>query len=72
MYNLGENHAKKIYCYLQDGSFYKAYPTQVQASKDLLISVGAIRKSCIDGHLVKKQYYFLYTYGENYSIAKTE
>lgn len=72
LYNIGDNHAKKIYCYLQDGSFYKAYSTQTQAEKDLHICAGSIRKSCIDGHLVKQQYYFLYVYGENYSIAKSE
>lgn len=71
-YNLGENHAIKIYCYLVTGEFYKGFDTQAKASKELSISASSIKNSRITGNCVKNTYYFSSIKADSYDKARKE
>ena len=57
-FNIGNNHAVKIYCYDKDGNFLKEFKTQAEASKELNISPSAIKNGRLHGILVHSLYYF--------------
>lgn len=70
-YNLGLNHQIPIYVYLQDGSFYKEYPNQTQAAKDLGVNASTIKNCRIFG-LLSKGYYFCEIKADKYAKARCE
>lgn len=57
-FNLGDNHAVKVYCYNSTGEFFKEFKTQAAASKELNISPSAIKNGRLRGTLVYNTYYF--------------
>ena len=71
-YNLGNNHQIKIYCYLKNGEFYREYPNQTQASKDLKISSSSIRHSRLEGVCINDTYYFCSIKANSYDKARKE
>lgn len=68
-YNFGLNHQIPIYVYLESGKFFKEYPNQTQASKDLKITDSLIKDARIFG-LLLKGFYFCTVKDENYSKAR--
>lgn len=72
-YNLGNNHQAETHVYLSTGEYYKSFPNQTQASKELKVSTDAIRHSKIEGVLVKKgMYYCSSVKADSYDKARTE
>lgn len=70
-YNLGENHAKKVYCYSVTGKYLGGWTTMAQASKGLNIDTGCIRRACILGNCIKAKYYVSFVQADSYDIART-
>jgi len=71
-YHLGLNHQIPIYVYLQDGSFYKEYPNQRQASNNLNIDAATIKNCRLFGLLHRKGYYFCEVKSDKYAKARHE
>lgn len=71
-YNLGDNHAIKVYCYLKTGEFYKEFGTQAKAAKELGTTTTSIRNSRLLGNCVKNMYYFSTIKEESYDKARKE
>lgn len=69
-YNVGLNHQIPIYVYSKEGALVHEFPNQIQASKFLKISTGAIKNARIFGLLVKDSYYFCEIKDDNYSKAR--
>lgn len=71
-YNLGLNHAVKVYFYSLDGKFLNEYKSQMEAERETGVSSSYVRKSCILGNCVKNKYYISYIKAETYDKARTE
>lgn len=71
-YNLGLNHANKVYFYSLDGKYLGGYKTQASAQRNSGISSSDIKKACILGNSVKNKYYISYIKADSYDKARTE
>lgn len=71
-YNLGLNHAIKIFFYSKDGKYLGGFKTQASAERNTGITTYKIREACILGVLVKEKYYISYIKAESYDKARTE
>lgn len=71
-YNLGLNHAIKIYFYSKDGVYLGGFRTQQEAYRNTGICTSAIKKACTLGILLKNKYYLSYIKANSYDKARTE
>lgn len=71
-YNLGLNHAIKVFFYSKDGKYLGGFKTQASCERKTGISSSSIRNACILGVLVKNKYYISYIKAESYDKARTE
>ena len=71
-YNLGLNHAKKVYFYSLQGKYLGGFKTQADAERKSGISISTIKKACILGIPVKNKYYISYIKEDFYDKARTE
>lgn len=71
-YNLGLNHAIKIFFYDIKGNYLEEFKSQALASKTTGISINLLKKSCILGTPIYNKYYVSYIKSESYDKARTE
>lgn len=69
-YNLGDNHAVKIYIYNLDGTFYKEFQTQTKCSTELKCSIETIRNSYQNGIAIQKKYFASTVKSDTYDKAR--
>lgn len=71
-YNLGLNHAKKIFLYSLKGEYLGGFKSQSSCKRKIGISLESIRKACILGIPIKNKYYVSYIKSNSYDRARTE
>lgn len=71
-YNLGLNHAKKIFLYSLKGEYLGGFKSQASCKRKTGISLESIRKACILGIPIKNKYYVSYIKSSSYDKARTE
>ena len=71
-YNLGLNHAIKVFFYFKDGRYLGGFKTLASAERKTGITIYKIKEACILGTLVKEKYYISYIKAPSYDKARTE
>lgn len=71
-YNLGLNHAIKVFFYSLDGKYLGGFKTQASCVRNTGISINSIKKACLLGNCVKNKYYISYVKADSYDKARSE
>lgn len=71
-YNLGLNHAIKVYCYDKSGKYLGGFNTLTEAGRKLGTYSGTVKKHALLGNLYKNSIYICFTKEETYDKARTE
>jgi hypothetical protein len=69
-YNLGLNHAIKVFVYNKDGKFLGGFKSLTSASEKMKSAQSTIKEHCIFGGLIKNKYYVCFVKAETFDKAR--